>query len=195
LISYRFEGFFIEFLEKIRFMEKGVIAKAIFLYIIVAGAIVAGAVIAYAIDLKRYHNIRDPTYQEALQFIRSDQTDKNQYNQSYTCINFANDFINNALNEGYRCGYVKIEFQGAQQHAIVCFNTSDNGLIFIEPQNDELVTLTTEQPYFGKKILRFSIIWPIVSEFVSMLFLSLIIPQLFMIATLLAVVYRRKKLL
>jgi hypothetical protein len=166
-------------------MEKGVIEKASLLCIIIAGAIIVGAIVAYAIDLKRYCNLRDPTYQETLQFIRSDQTDKNQYNKSYTCSNFANDFINNALNEGYRCGYVIIE-SPETRHAIVCFNTSDNGLIFVEPQNDELVTLTTKQ--------RLSITWRIVSEFPSILVLSLIILPLFMIATrLAATVYKRKQ--
>jgi len=166
-------------------MKKGVIQKVSLLCIIVAGVIIAGVVVAYAIDLKRYYNLRDPTCQEALQFIFSDQTDKNQYNQSYTCVNFANNFINNALNEGYRCGYVIIE-SPETRHAIVCFNTSDNGLIFVEPQNDELVTLTTEQ--------RLSITWRIVSEFPSILVLSLIILPLFMIATRqAATVYRRKQ--
>ena len=173
-------------------MEKGVIGKASFLCIIIADAIIVGVVVAHATDLKRDYKIRDPTYQEALQFVCSDHTDKNQYNQSYTCINFANDFVNNALNEGYRCGYVTIEFPETS-HAIVCFNTSDNCLIFIEPQNDKIVTLTTEQPYLGTMIVRFSITWPNTSEFLSILVLSLIILQLFMIATLLAVtLYKRR---
>jgi len=139
-------------------MEKGVIERASFLSMIIVSAVIVGVIAARVIDLEKDYNLRDPTYEEAMQFIRSDQTDKNQYNQSYTCINFANDFRYNALNEGYRCGYVAIEF-GETSHAIVCFNTSDNGLIFIEPQSDEIVTLTTEQPYLGEIILRFSIIW------------------------------------
>jgi hypothetical protein len=145
-------------------MEKGVTEEVLFLCIIIAGAIIVGAVAAHAVNFyssvepKKDYTIRDPTYQKALQFICSDQTDKNQYNESYTCINFANDFINNALNEGYRCGYVTIEFPEAR-HAIVCFNTSDNGLIFLEPQNDEIITLTTEHQYLGRAILQFSITW------------------------------------
>jgi len=139
-------------------MEKGVIERASFLCMIITSAVIVGVIAAHIIDLEKDYNLRDPTYKEAVQFIRSDQTDKNQYNQSYTCINFANDFRNNALNEGYRCGYVAIEF-GETSHAMVCFNTSDNSLIFIEPQSDEIVTLTTEQPYLGKMILRFSITW------------------------------------
>jgi hypothetical protein len=145
-------------------MEKGVTEQVLFLCIIIAWAITVGAVAAHVLafysilEPKKDYNIRDPTYQEALQFICSDQTDKNQYNESYTCINFADDFINNALNKGYRCGYVTIEFPAAR-HAIVCFNTTDSGLIFLEPQNDEIITLTTEQQYLGSMILRFSITW------------------------------------
>jgi len=139
-------------------MEKGVIERVSFLCMIIASAVIVGVIAARIIDLEKDYNLRDPTYKEAVQFIRSDQTDKNQYNHSYTCINFANDFRNNALNEGYRCGYVSIEF-GETSHAIVCFNTSDNSLIFIEPQTDEIVTLTIEQPYLDKMILRFSITW------------------------------------
>jgi hypothetical protein len=139
-------------------MEKGVIERASFLCMIIASAVIAGVIAARIIDVEKDYNLRDPTYEEATHFIRSDQTDKNQYNQSYTCINFANDFRNNAFNEGYRCGYVTIEFRETN-HVIVCFNTSDNGLIFIEPQSDEIVTLTTEQPYLGNMILGFSITW------------------------------------
>ena len=139
-------------------MEKGVTERVSFLSMIIVSAIITGAIAAHIINLKKDCNLRDPTYEEALQFIRSDQTDKSQYSQSYTCINFANDFRNNALNEGYRCGYVAIEF-GETSHAIVCFNTSDNGLIFIEPQTDEIVTLATEQSYLGEMIVRFSITW------------------------------------
>jgi len=139
-------------------MEKGVTERASFLSMIIVSAVILGVIAARVIDLEKDYNLRDPTYEEAVHFIRSDQTDKNQYNQSYTCINFANDFRNNALNEGYRCGYVAIEF-GETSHVMVCFNTSDNGLIFIEPQTDEIVALTTEQPYLGEIILRFSITW------------------------------------
>jgi hypothetical protein len=175
-------------------MEKGVTEKVSFLCILLANAIILGAVVPNAMNLNRYYNIRDPTYQEALQFTYSDQTDKNQYGQSYTCINFADDFVNKAMIAGYRCGYVTIEFPEIN-HAIVCFNTTDNGSIFIEPQNDELVTLATGQSYLGRTILGFSITWkyPIVSKFLFMLVLIIVTLLLFMIATLLAViVYKRK---
>lgn len=114
------------------------------------------------------YDIRDPTYQEALQFTSSDKTDENQYAEGeYTCVNFAADFKNNALEAEYRCGFVYIQFLDSA-HAIVCFNTTDQGLIFIEPQDDELVTLTIGQSFYDRTkykvtfddtVIRFVIVW------------------------------------
>ena len=61
-----------------------------------------------------------------------------------------------------------IEFkEGA--HAIVCFNTVDDGLMFIEPQSDDIMTLTIGEPYWDRTIyeppeyddtiVSFDIIW------------------------------------
>jgi hypothetical protein len=173
-------------------VERGAIGKVSSICMILAVVIAVGAVAAYTMYVKRYYNVRDPTYQEALQFISSDQTNTNQYNETYTCINFANDFVKDALNQGYRCGYVIVEFP-QENHAMVCFNTSDKGLIFIEPQNDELVTLTTGQPYLGMTILRFSITWPVSSESLSMMVLSLSTLPLFTMTTLLSVTVHKRK--
>jgi len=115
------------------------------------------------------YNIRDPTYQESLHFVSLDQTDKNQYDEeSYTCRHFTADFKNNAFEAGYRCGYVAIEYP-VLAHAIVCFDTTDHGLIFIEPQWDDVVTLTLGQSYsnlnsygipdYDDTIVDFTIIW------------------------------------
>ena len=115
------------------------------------------------------YNIRDPTYQEALQFVASDQTDKNAYDeQTYICFDFSADFEANAFEAGYRVGLVYIEFVDFA-HSIVAFDTIDRGLIFIEPQDDEIVTLTVGKPYWDRTIyelpdyndtiIRFVVIW------------------------------------
>jgi len=115
------------------------------------------------------YNIRNPTYTEALQFTATDQTDKNIHNEeTYTCTNFAADFKNNAFDAGYQCGYVEIVFVELA-HAIVCFNTTDQGLIFIEPQDDQVVTLKVgtvywdrtiyETPDFDDTVVRYTIVW------------------------------------
>ena len=109
--------------------------------------------------------LKDPTYYEALQFIRTDQIDKCQYSNEYTCVNFAKDFMKNALEAGYRCGYVIIYFPATGHleklidrpnsitnwsHALNCFNTTDYGFIFVEPQTDEIVELTCGKPYWDR---------------------------------------------
>lgn len=112
---------------------------------------------------------RDPTYQEMISFIASDKTDLNQYVEgSYVCWNFAADLINNAFNAGYRCGFVYMEFVDSA-HAIVCFDTIDNGLLFVEPQDDNIVSsLVIGQHYWDRSIyqvnyddtiLDYGIIW------------------------------------
>jgi septal ring factor EnvC (AmiA/AmiB activator) len=102
--------------------------------------------------------LRDPTYEEAVAFIASDLTDLNPYTQSYVCYDFTADFIANAQNSGYRCGFVYMEFSSSA-HAIACFNTADQGLIYVEPQNDNLVSVAVGQPYLSHMILDLGIIW------------------------------------
>jgi len=102
--------------------------------------------------------IRDPTYDEAIAFTNSDKTDENEYTSDYVCYDFTADFNSNAFQMGYRCGFVYIEFFDSA-HAIVCFNTTDSDIIYIEPQSDEIVTLTIGQSYLGYVIVDFGIIW------------------------------------
>ncbi|MBN1784813.1 MAG: hypothetical protein JW815_03665, partial [Candidatus Bathyarchaeota archaeon] len=100
----------------------------------------------------------DPTYNETISFIESDETDQNEYTPDYVCYDFTADLITNAAQLGYRCGFVYIEFS-TSAHAIACFNTSDAGLIFIEPQNDEIVDIAVGQHYLGHTIVKIGIVW------------------------------------
>ncbi|MCD6470422.1 hypothetical protein J7L29_06460 [Candidatus Bathyarchaeota archaeon] len=116
----------------------------------------------------RGYTIRDPTFQEVLNFIRIDKTDRNKYSENYTCINFAADVKNNAFKAGYRCGLVYIRFPETA-HTIVAFNTTDKGIIFIEPQFDDIVILEIgksysklngyREPPYDDTILYYIIIW------------------------------------
>jgi len=101
--------------------------------------------------------LRDPTYSEALAFIQSDTTDQHTYTPDYVCYDFTADF-KNAFQQGYRCGFVYIEFTNSA-HAIACFNTTDRGLIYVEPQNDEIVELTVGGTYLDYVIVDLGIIW------------------------------------
>ena len=106
--------------------------------------------------------LRNPTYAEVIDFVNTDTTDENDYSETYTCYSFTADFNENAFQMGYRCGFVYILFSGSA-HAINCFNTTDSGIIYIEPQTDEIVTLTVGQIYDDQSswglITFFGIIW------------------------------------
>jgi hypothetical protein len=112
--------------------------------------ILLGVNVAYTSHLAGSGESRNPTYLEALEFIESDQTDKNQYVEGkYTCSNFAVDFENNAFESGYKCGFVLVLFVN-KSHALNCFNTTDYGLIFVEPQEDKIVKMTVGQSYWNR---------------------------------------------
>jgi hypothetical protein len=107
-----------------------------FLLIILTASLVSGA------------SPINPTYSEAQQFVASDKTGSHQYIEgSYTCVNFATDFRNNALRAGYECGYVFVYFPSNQSHVLDCFNTTDRGLVFVEPQWDKFVNITVGRTY------------------------------------------------
>ena len=92
--------------------------------------------------------IRDPSYNEMINFLSLDQTNNKTYDiRNYNCYDYSKDICDHAFEEGYRCGFVYIELSGAFAHAIVCFNTTDRGVIFIEPQSDEEVVLKIGEHY------------------------------------------------
>lgn len=115
------------------------------------------------------YTVREPTYDEAIAFIAWDKTNENEYSENYTCHHFTADFKNNAFEAGYRCGYVAIDLPEELGHAIVCFNTTNYGVIFVEPQYDDIVTVTIgrsysdingyELPDYDDTIVAYTIIW------------------------------------
>lgn len=115
------------------------------------------------------YTIRDPTYAEMQNFIALDRTDSNIYNENtYNCYDFTHDVLTNAFNAGIKAGFVYIEF-AAGSHAIAVFNTVDNGLVYIEPQSDEIMTVAIGahywdraiygEPDYDDTIVEFGIIW------------------------------------
>ncbi len=99
------------------------------------------------------YTIKDPTYREMMSFLRADDTDKADYVKGeYECTEFATDLCNSVEEEGIRCAYVTLKFPGGNGHAIVAFNTVDKGLIYIEPQYDDLVRVEIGK-YFYKCVV------------------------------------------
>lgn len=91
---------------------------------------------------------QNPTYQEMKLFLAQDDTNLNQYKENeYVCTDFAAAVNNNADAKGIRCAILDIFYPEGYGHTIVAFETTDRGLIFIEPQFDVEVKLVTGQSY------------------------------------------------
>lgn len=120
--------------------------------------------------------LRDPSYREMKDFLERDGTSGQEYMDSqYTCVDFSADVNANAAREGIRCAYVIIEFRGGGGHAIVAFETTDRGLVFVEPQFDWEVYLVVgkryhqcvepppgqlmAEPDYDDTITRFVVVW------------------------------------
>jgi hypothetical protein len=91
--------------------------------------------------------LRNPTYNEMRDFLVKDSTSKLPYDQDERiCTDFAADVNNNAKKQGINCAIVYILY-GETGHSIVAFQTTDRGLIFVEPQYDQEVTLVVGRSY------------------------------------------------
>jgi len=90
----------------------------------------------------------NPTYEEMKRFLDEDRTDAKTYVKGeYVCSDFAADVNNNAEAKGIRCAIVELRYPNDFAHALVAFETTDKGLIFIEPQFDAEVTVKIDQSY------------------------------------------------
>jgi hypothetical protein len=74
----------------------------------------------------------DPTYNQVIDFLKSDTTDQTSYDlNSFVCADYAEQVQHHAEAAGYRCGWVFLDLTEFP-HACNVFNTTDRGLIFID---------------------------------------------------------------
>jgi hypothetical protein len=94
------------------------------------------------------YTLRNPTYQEMKTFMSQDPTNANTYMEDkYVCVDFAAAVSNNAEAKGIRCAVVDIFYPDGYGHTIVAFDTTDRGLIYVEPQFDQEVKLVVGKSY------------------------------------------------
>ena len=100
-------------------------------------------------SLEYGYTIKDPTYEQAIEFLEEDKTEENEFvEDTYICSHFARDVCNNAESEGLRCAYVGLIYPEGG-HAIIAFNTIDEGLVYFDPQSDERAA-----PIIGKRYYK-----------------------------------------
>jgi hypothetical protein len=94
------------------------------------------------------YTLQNPTYQEMKTFLAQDSTNVNNYvEDQYVCVDFAAAVNNNAKAKGIHCAVVDIFYPDGYGHTIVAFDTTDRGLIYIEPQFDQEVKLVVGRSY------------------------------------------------
>lgn len=87
----------------------------------------------------------NPPYSELVQFIVEDRTDSESYieeNNRFVCTDFTNMFIRNFAKKGYFSCLTVISFSSEGKdmaHALVAVNTTDRGLVYVEPQHDGII--------------------------------------------------------
>ena len=79
-------------------------------------------------------------YATLISFIENDSGNSHPYNEAFVCSDFAFTLLHNASLQNISSGFVILNFHAVTEHAIVVFNTTDNGIVYIEPQNDEDIT-------------------------------------------------------
>lgn len=117
----------------------------------------------YETTLKTLIPQKNPTYQELKDFLVKDGTNLMPYIPGeYVCLDFTTALDNAAEKAGIRAGYVFLTFrfmpEGKWGHTLNAFETSDRGLIYIEPQNDEEVKIEVGLQYI-ETIQEIMIAW------------------------------------
>ncbi|NLE08889.1 MAG: hypothetical protein GX631_06510 [Dehalococcoidales bacterium] len=103
--------------------------------------------------------LRNPSFQELKEFILGDTTSRKEFVKSvYECRHFATEVNNNAEVRGIRCAIALICFEEGQ-HAVVAFETSDRGLVYIEPQTNAVIRPKVGGTYQGDDIKEILIAW------------------------------------
>ena len=86
------------------------------------------------IVLRNNEDAKNPSYNELIDFISQDDTDKHAYlPNSFVCADFGETVHNNAEMAGIKAGWVTIDFSDCSGgHACNVFETTDKGLVFID---------------------------------------------------------------
>ena len=97
------------------------------------------------------YTLRDPAYEEVITFLGQDKTDENRYVEGaygiYVCSHFVRDVGNNAEEAGLRSAFVELRYLDGG-HAIIAFDTIDEGLVYFDAQTDERVRPVIGSRYY-----------------------------------------------
>jgi hypothetical protein len=81
-------------------------------------------------------------YNEVLEFLNNDATNENKYSlNDFDCTTFSTMLKSNANKIGIKCAVVSFDMYNTKTlersgHAINCFETTDRGTVYFDPQTD-----------------------------------------------------------
>jgi hypothetical protein len=81
------------------------------------------------------------TYQQIVEFLDRDDTDKIKYSDDFNCDDFTILLRDNAIKDGIKCGWVDLVLADKGKltsygHALNVFDTLDKGLVYVDAQVD-----------------------------------------------------------
>jgi len=97
-------------------------------------------------------HIEEQTYDQVMDFIRSDYTDTIPYEFGFNCVDAAFRVWRNAYWEGIVAAPISIQYTESPGHMVIGFPTNDKGDIFIEPLSDLQIKLRVGHKYNGQTI-------------------------------------------
>ncbi len=107
---------------------------------------VLNAVDAHGDPVRLFENAqsKDPSWRQLREFVLNDDTDEQPYiPDSFVCSDFAAMLHDSAEAAGIRAAYVSVDFGGGPGHALNAFNTTDQGLVYIDCTGQGLNTVTS----------------------------------------------------
>jgi hypothetical protein len=98
------------------------------------------------------------TYQQVIDFVRSDDTDTMSYEFGFNCVDATFRIWRSAAWHGIAAYPIVIQYNESPGHMVIAFPTNDRGVVFIEPQNDMQIRPRVGQDYDGEKVRGFYVL-------------------------------------
>jgi len=102
-----------------------------------------------SLERLKQSELEDPTWSELKEFLELDDTDTLTYAEnSFDCTGFAITLRDRAWRYGMRCAFVELGFADGTGHALNAFETTDEGLIYVDgTEADWIAYIGIGRPY------------------------------------------------
>lgn len=107
-------------------------------------------------DLRDGTTFYRPKLSSVESFLEANEVDENEYKEDeYTCVDYTFDLMKAGEKKGFETGFVYIylyDESSTSAHSIAYFNTSDEGIIYVEPQTDTIMHNLPLNEYYWKVV-------------------------------------------